>query len=180
VFGWKPGIGDPTIYGWLTVGAYALGAALCWRASRAAPRRERRFWLIATALLAFLCINKQLDLQTLLTDIARMLAKVQGWYAERRTYQEGFIAGLAVAFGATVLVLVLRSRRDRPVVRGAVIGIALILLFVLVRASSIDRIDWLLARHLGSLRVNHTLELGSIAIVAICAWLAASPAGRRR
>jgi hypothetical protein len=180
VFGWKPGIGDPTIYGWLTVAAYGLGAVLCWRASRAAPRREHRFWLVATALLAFLCVNKQLDLQTLFTDIARLLAKVQGWYDQRRTYQEGFIAGLAVAFGVTVLILMLRSTQDRLVVRGAVLGIALVLLFVLVRASSIDRIDWLLARHLGGLKVNHTLELGSIAIVAVCAWLAGRPAGRRR
>jgi len=180
VFGWKPGIGDPTVYGWLTVAAYALGALLCWRASQRAPRRERRFWMVLTAVLAFLCINKQLDLQTLFTDIARAQAKLQGWYAQRRSYQEGFIAGLAVAFAVTVLVLTLRSRRDRPVVRGAVVGVALILLFVLVRASSIDRTDWLLARHLGGVKINHALELGSIAIVAACAWLASRPAGRRR
>ena len=180
MFGWKPGIGDPTVYGWLTVAAYALGALLCWRASRRAPAGERRFWLVAAALLAFLSVNKQLDLQTLFTEAARVIAKVQGWYGNRRGYQEGFIAGLAVAFGATVLLLLLRSRRDRPVMRAAIVGIALMLLFVLVRASSFDRIDWLLARHLGGMKVNHTLELGSIAIVAVCAFLAAKPATRRR
>jgi hypothetical protein len=180
VFGWKPGIGDPTVYGWLTVAAYALGAELGWRASQRAPRRERRFWLVLTAVLAFLCINKQLDLQTLFTDIARVEAKLHGWYDRRHDYQQGFVAGLAVAFATTILILSLRSRRDRPAVRGAVVGIALILLFVLVRASSIDRIDWLLARHLGGVKINHALELGSIAIVAACAWLASRPTGHRR
>ena len=179
MFGWKPGIGDPTVYGWLAAAAYALGAVLCWRASRRGPTGERRFWLVAAVLLAFLAINKQFDLQTLFTDAAKAIAKVQGWYANRREYQAGFIAGLAVAFAAVVLILLLRSRRDRPVVRGAVVGIALILLFVLVRASSIDRIDWLLARHLGGVKVNHTLELASIAIVAICAALAGRSRGRR-
>ena len=70
MFGWKPGIGDPTVYGWLAAAAYALGALLCWRASRRAPARERKFWLIAMALLAFLAINKQLDLQTLFAGVA--------------------------------------------------------------------------------------------------------------
>jgi phosphatidylserine synthase len=180
VFGWKPGIGDPTVYGWVVAAAYALGAILCWRASRRGPTGERRFWRFATALLAFLAINKQLDLQTLFTDVARAMAKLQGWYANRRDYQEGFIAGLAAAFAAIVLILMLRSRRDRPVVRGTVVGIALILLFVLVRASSIDRIDSMLARHLGGIKINHTLELGSIAIVVACAFLAGRPSGRRR
>ena len=73
--------------------------------------------------LAFLCINKQLDLQTLFTDIARALAKVQGWYADAKLSGRLYRRARG-RVRATVLMLVFRSRRDRPVVRGAVIGIA--------------------------------------------------------
>jgi hypothetical protein len=31
---WSPGIGDPTVVGWVTVVAYAVAALLCWRAFR--------------------------------------------------------------------------------------------------------------------------------------------------
>ena len=62
MFGWEPGIGDPTVYGWVTVAAYALGALFCWQASRSGAPREQRFWLVLTAIMAFLCVNKQLDL----------------------------------------------------------------------------------------------------------------------
>ena len=31
--GWRPGIGDPTALGWITVAAYLLGAVACGRAA---------------------------------------------------------------------------------------------------------------------------------------------------
>ena len=175
MFGWKPGIGDPTIYGWLTVAAYALGAWCCWRAGSVGPRGERRFWLVLTAIMAFLCINKQLDLQTLGTDIARALAKKQGWYPERRTYQIAFIFGLGALTALATSTLLVRMRRARGSLRGASIGLALLLLFIFVRASSFEKTDLLIARQVGGIPVNTVLELGGIVIVTLFAWAA----GRR-
>lgn len=37
--GWRPGIGDPSFGGWLTVAAYLAAAAACWWASMAERRR---------------------------------------------------------------------------------------------------------------------------------------------
>ena len=102
---WHLGIGDPTPAGWLTVGVYALAAALSWRASRRASAeadidpsagREASFWRLLALGLLLLGINKQLDLQTLFTEVARQLAHAQGWYEERRRYQRIFIAGIGL------------------------------------------------------------------------------------
>ena len=173
MYGWTPGIGDPTIFGWLTVAAYALGAWLCWCASRASPARERRFWLVLMVIMALLCINKQLDLQSLFTDFARFEAKKQGWYAGRQKYQLAFIFVLGAVSALATVALLARMRRARAPVWGGIVGLALLLLFVFVRASSFDKVDWFISQHLRSVRMNHVMELGGIAVVAISAWAAA-------
>jgi hypothetical protein len=173
VFGWEPGIGDPTVYGWATVAAYAFGGLCCWRASRRGLARERRFWLLLAAVMAFLCINKQLDLQTLMTDFGRFEAKKHGWYDERRIYQLAFILALAAVSALATSALLVRMRRARPPVWGGIAGLALLLFFIFVRASSFDKMDWLISQHLGTVRVNHLMELGGIAMVAISALAAA-------
>ncbi|WP_145272189.1 hypothetical protein [Tautonia plasticadhaerens] len=40
--GWRPGIGDPSVGGWLTVAAYLAAAVACWSASAAERRRGDR------------------------------------------------------------------------------------------------------------------------------------------
>ena len=60
--------------------------------------------------MAALCINKQLDLQSLFTDIGRVIAWKQGWYQERREFQKWFVLGvLATSLLATAF-LVFRFR----------------------------------------------------------------------
>lgn len=177
MFGWTPGIGDPTIYGWITVAAYAAGAICCWLAFRRAPSRERRFWLVLTCIMAFLCINKQLDLQELITFGGRAEAKAHGWYADRREFQIGFIVALLIASAITLLALFRRAVGASPPVRGGMVGMTLLLLFVLVRASSFHKVDWLINQPLAGFRMNHVLELGGIAIVT---WFAVAAARRKR
>src|SRR5256885_2005164 len=88
-FNWTPGIGDPTLAGWLTVALYLVGAVLCWRLARqaglenAVRSRERRTWRAISVLFLALGINKQLDLQTALTEAGRVLAHYQGGYEHR-------------------------------------------------------------------------------------------------
>src|SRR5215510_2061694 len=102
---WSPGIGDPTIGGWTTVGLYFVAAVNCWVTKRSLFRdtSEWRVWLLLS--LSFIClgINKQLDLQSALTDIGRLLAHYQHWYDQRQTVQVLFI--IAVAMIAVVALL---------------------------------------------------------------------------
>lgn len=180
LYGWTPGIGDPSLFGWLTVAAYGIAAWLCWRASRGGPRGERRLWLLFSAMLAFLCLNKQLDLQSLLTAAGRSLAKEQGWYEDRRRYQLAFIIAFAAGAVLGIAILVRRFASARWPVRGAMVGMILLILFVVIRASSFEKMDQFISGFVGGWRVNHVMEIGGIAIVALCAWLARRQSARRR
>src|SRR6476659_1098397 len=52
------------------------------------PRsNERRAWLAISVLFLFLGVNKQLDLQTALTEAGRYLAHYKGWYEQRQVVQ---------------------------------------------------------------------------------------------
>ena len=83
-FNWSPGMGDPTIGGWITVILYLLAAISCWKTAfelatvNTGVSQERRAWRAISALFLALGINKQLDLQTALTEAGRMLAHSEG------------------------------------------------------------------------------------------------------
>ena len=70
---WQPGIGDPSLAGWLTVLLYVLVGLLAFRVAGrvafpvATRGRERSFWIIVGCLMLCLAVNKQLDLQSALT-----------------------------------------------------------------------------------------------------------------
>jgi len=168
---WSPGIGDPSVGGWVTVVAYFAAAFLCFRAYRAEldsdSRSSRLFWLVLVSVLVLLGINKQLDLQSALTAIGRKLAHEQGWYAERRAVQHAFIVGVALcglSGTAAVFGLAYRSLRALAV---PLAGLGLLVTFVVVRAASFHHVDrWLGVPILG-LRLNKLLELTSISIILV-------------
>ncbi|WP_309610239.1 hypothetical protein [Sphingomonas sp.] len=141
-------------------------------------RPDRRFWSAVALLLVALGINKQLDLQSLLTTVARNLAHAQHWYDQRRTYQTLFIALLVGLCLITVLFLWRRTRRSSGPVRAALVGIVVLLGFIAVRAASFDHVDALLMDRIGGWRLNWLLELGGIALIGLPAAVAASSAPR--
>jgi len=175
---WTPGIGDPSFVGWLTVIAYVAAAALCaWRYARDRGRVEgASLWVGLAGLLGLLAVNKQLDLQTLFTDLGRVAAREQGWYAQRDHVQLAFIVGALILGGIAVAVLarLARGRLRHYVV--ALFGAALVVCFVVVRATSFHGLDWLLDHRVAGLRLNWILELGAIAVVA---WGALRPGDPR-
>lgn len=178
---WHPSIGDPSLVGWITVLAYLTTALLAGRnaraqAARAFPRAhsaERaaearllsRFWWGISGLLLALGINKQLDLQTLFTQVLRDMALAQGWYEQRRPYQLAFIACVGLISVAGTALVAFAMRRVLPQIWLSVAGFGLLAGFVLIRAASIHQIDVLLKQ--GSLRLNWVLELGAIGVIAL-------------
>jgi hypothetical protein len=169
---WRPGIGDPTVIGWVTVVAYFFTAYLCWRAgSRAVgSKKVRSFWMGVTALLVFLGFNKQLDLQTALTFIGKDMAKSEGWYERRRLVQAFFV--LFIAFGglAATTWLFWTFRRELKWIWQALAGVGFLLSFIVIRAASFHHIDLFLKSGPAGVRMNWILELGGIAAIAWPAW----------
>ncbi len=175
---WSPGIGDPTLMGWLTVAAYLAAALLAAGAVGRLPptlphrRRERMFWIGAALFLAALALNKQLDLQSALTALGRCAAKAEGWYERRRAVQAGVVVALLLVSAAAGLVLLRWLAPVRRRAKLAACGLALITAFVLVRAVGFHHVDALIGWRIGGARMNWVLELGGIAVFAAGALLA--------
>ena len=176
---WEPGIGDPTVFGWMTVGGYLAASVLCWRAA-AADKRSRRcawdgravvFWCAMAVLVLGLGINKQLDLQAWLTQVARRTAKAQGWYAYKDQLEGWFVAGLALVGIMLLAALLWASRRGGRSTRVALIGAALLIAFILLRASSFHHVDQWLGQRVGAINLNRAFELCGILCVALGAWM---------
>src|SRR6266478_9122626 len=135
-FDWSPGIGDPTIGGWLTVILYFLTMVSCWRTADIIRLRERYIssekytWRGVSILFLALGINKQLDLQTALTELGRVLAYYQGWYGERQTVQVWFMVGVAITCITTAIILLIWARKSPAPTWLALLGTAAVLAFV--------------------------------------------------
>ena len=174
---WEPGIGDPTQIGWFTVFAYFVTAILCYRAAmtanarsidiRTAANLEQYFWFSASLLLILFGINKQLDLQSLFTEVARAIAKLQGWYDNRRIYQLFFIEGLGVFALAAGIGMLWLLRRTDAWVKVAILGFFCLGAFVVLRAASFHHVDRFLGDKILGWRWNSILELSGIGMIAI-------------
>ncbi len=144
---WRPGIGDPTVIGWVTVVAYLVAALCASGPPGASPGptmctrigRRRSGW--CSALLVGLGINKQLDLQTLVTQIGRDVIWSLGLYQQRREFQVGFILAVALICVAAVAAFFWFARRSLRYRWLALVGTVFIFGFVVVRAASFHHID---------------------------------------
>lgn len=174
---WQLGIGDPTPMGWITTIAYALAGLICcyaaWATLRQPPHRLGRraavYWAVCGVLMLFLAVNKQLDLQTFFTDVARNWAKAGGWYETRRVVQTWFIRGLAAGGVAGLLLVAWLIRGARLTYYLALIGLVFTGCFVVIRAASFHHVDALIGYEIAGVRMNWVFELGGILVVAVSA-----------
>ena len=176
---WSPGLGDNTAMGWVTVAVYVLAAlaagraALALRGSGGIDRRERLFWTLMALGLALLAVNKQLDLQSLLTAVGRCHAQLNGWYNARDRVQFWFVTGVGATGLAGLAFLGWLLRGLLAKLWPALVGAGFVTLFVLVRAASIHKVDRLLGLDVMGLRVNGLLELPGpilVLLVAVRTW----------
>lgn len=182
-------MGDPTPLGWMITIAYGATAICCWRAARLTPNTSRRgshasgrnaqpaiarLWTALAAVLVLLGLNKQLDLQTILTAVVRDAAKQQGWYADRRPVQ------IAAVVGSLVLVAVIGALVARAL-RGelrrlwpAVAGVAVLGAYAAMRTTSLHELDVFMVG--GPLPMKWWGELLGLALIAFAsfAWSSAA------
>lgn len=169
---WTPTIGDPNWTGWATVAVYAFAFSLSLMVAsiRQGIRRRWMWWLLA-ALLLFLGINKQLDLQTALTTAGRCLAYANGWYAKRRIVQEDFLLALA-AFGIASLLLTFTVLGEAIRQSGiAFLGLCVLGTFVMMRAISFHHFDALLGMRAFGVTTNFIFENTGLVMICVNAIL---------
>lgn len=168
IYGWTPQIGDPSALGWFTVASYFSASLLCFRAASHDANAQNLWRAIGLVLIA-LGINKQLDLQTLLTQIGREFARSGHWYEQRRALQRIFIGAIAFIsiLGSIAVMLVFRNKSRG--FRAASIGLVLLGTFVFTRAASFHHVDRFLKLSFLGARFNWIIELGSIAVIGVAA-----------
>ena len=179
---WVPGIGDPTIIGWVIVALYFVVALICIKAVFVSVNNKQHetihdnfpseksiqlFWLSLVFILILLGINKQLDIQTLFVQIGRDMAKLHGWYEYRRMIQLIFITFIGI-IGISTLTILIRTYRNSPsAVKVSLLGSIILFTFILLRASSFYHIGDLINIDLSSIRINEILELGGLIIIGV-------------
>jgi hypothetical protein len=167
-FNWRPGIGDPTIGGWVTVVLYFVAVWSAWKTAKyVTPAKERWLWLLISLMFVALGINKQLDLQTAFTEIGRIVAFAQGWYGQRQIVQIWFIGGVAVVCLLLAIGLLILARDTSFAAWIALTGTVAVLAFVLIRAASFHHIDRFIGERILGLKWNWVLEMGGILIVLV-------------
>lgn len=171
---WRPGIGDPTLLGWTTVYLYLctglLSLACVFWAHRIFrdehTHLHRAIWGIVALGLFGLALNKQLDLQTLVTEIARAVAYEQGWYAHRRALQVHLLAVMILSGSLGFLVLAWGVRNVWQHYWLLLLGGVALGRFVIVRAASIYGVALPeLSRWSGGIHINWLLELIGAGII---------------
>jgi hypothetical protein len=188
--GWQPRWDNPDLRGWSVVAAYLMAAGFCARAALARGKmgaeheRAPVIWFLLALGLLFLGINKQLNLQTLLIALGRRAAQAGGWQEKRRLAQLVFSAVFTVAGLASLWLLRAGFRLFFARNPGALAGLVVLLLFVLIRAASVNHVfEWAGlqkdAAH-DDKRWTWVLEIGGSACLALAAIKARRENGRDR
>ena len=133
------------------------------------PTRRQKvlpfLWSTVCLLMVILGINKQLDLQSLFTEVGRQVARAQGWMDQRGIVQFWFI----VAFGTTAMggflsfAIIKRDLFRRFMLAFA--GLFFLLGFIVIRAASFHHFDVMLGFRLFGARMNWVLELTGIYLI---------------
>ena len=182
-FNWSPGIGDPTFAGWATVVLYLVTSWRCFvlaraqRRFRTTARLEYLAWLGLGVVFLALGINKQLDLQTALTELGRTLVSHVGWMEYKVPIQVAFIGVVVLICILASLALAVLFRGAHPAAWLALLGAILVAGFVAIRASSFHHMDQFIGSRFLMLRWNWILEMGGILWSSPLAFGGMSPNG---
>jgi hypothetical protein len=173
--------GDLSPLGWAVATAYVIGAAFCARAGLVTQQHGRcdsdkhpPWWGLAGVLL-FLGINKGLNLQTWLIGLGRAASRTEGWSRYERTVKVVFVVLFTLATLAVVVACLTKWGWFFKQQRAVSAGVALLFVFVVVRAATINKVDELLHVNLYDNSWGWILELLATACFA---WSAAHVNGQ--
>lgn len=171
---WHAGIGDPTIFGWLTVLVYLVAVKRCFTKAKDSKLfgGNYQFWLYLAAFLFLLGINKQLDLQSWFTELMRDRAKIYGWYQNRRPIQIAFLLLMGIGMLVTLVSLRLFLANSWRRYKVTWVGIVLLCAFILIRAASFHHFDLFIGHQFLGLAVNVLLENGALLLIILGTYLA--------
>ncbi|MGB0389016.1 MAG: hypothetical protein ACPGWR_29690 [Ardenticatenaceae bacterium] len=177
---WHPHVGDPTLIGWATTATYLMAALLCAVCARRADRifpahqvlRHRLVWIGLAMVLLFLGFNKQLDLQSLFTEVGSAIAEERGWFESGETVKFWFIVGLGsvALFGLLLLAWLIRDVWRQYWL--LLLGLLFVARFIVTRAAGFYHISLpQLSQLTGGIQINWLLELIGTSVIVLAALI---------
>jgi hypothetical protein len=161
-------VSDFTVWSWVINIAYILSFILTIffiRRIRNLKNKELRFlWICIAAVLLLLGINKQLNFQTLLIIVGRSLADKQDWVENIRKIQALFTAVFCLGIAVTGTLVLFRIRRVLSIAWIEITGIALLSVFTIIRAGSINHVGKV-EKVANMFNHIHAIELAGILII---------------
>lgn len=173
---WILGIGDPSPLGYFCAVLYLLTAFLF---HRRVGLDGDGYSKVASYGMLVLSVNKALDLQTGLADWGKQMALRGGWYGVRYIEQLTFI-GAGIAFGLWALWFMPKKLGSKwPEHRASALASTVLIVFILVRASSLHQLAFLGGEWSG-FRMGTTIEVALLATVIVGVWKSTRSVVRRR
>lgn len=177
---WKLSVTNLNLVEWLTICSYFLSAYLCTQAKNNWPsynskidQRVTTFWKCVSVILVVLALSEILDIQKLITHIARQFSKASGWYDRRGEYQQKIILlVITITFSAFIYFSILFRKIIRQKLP-ALVGIAFLCGYIAVRLVSFHDVDSLLNMKVIGVELNGLIELASVFCIGSSAGLTA-------
>jgi uncharacterized membrane protein len=127
-------------------------------------------WYIVAFLLCLLCANALLHLDFWVTGFFRSVAKMQGWYTDRRPLQYELIAGLLILLGLGAKWILPDLSSFYQSAQPVVVGVMVMLLIAMLRTVSVHHVDSVLNFHVLGISIGRLFELMSLISIIAGAW----------
>jgi len=169
---WIVNRGDPTVIGWfITLFYFFVFATSFYLLKKITPNISNNeymwFWYGVTILIILLGINKQLDIQMLFADFARLYAKVIGIFENRKPFQHKIISFLTTIGISIFSVMIYKFWYAPKRMWLALIGFCILFSFPIIRLVSLHSIESLLSISVLYIKIVDVIEILGITIVLI-------------
>jgi hypothetical protein len=172
---WSFGVRDTTWMGWSVFLLYFVSAALCYFASLKKARSDTIVWRCGALLMFMFGVNKQLDFQTLLTEIGRAVLSSFGLLEHRLLVQYSFVFLMVLTLTGFAFAAKRAIGPNSGRFTFLFVGLASIFTFFSLRAASFHHVDRLLGIPVLGMTSNFLFEAFGIVVVAVSAIRAKSP-----
>lgn len=136
-------MGDPTLAGWTATLLYGVACWLCTKKGaivRSFTAHDRRIWAVLVLFTASLGINKQLDFQTSVINLARRVLHALSLDEYKKVVGLLVLASAALVLFGVVVAWIYYFRRTHRDTRLALIGSGIVLFYTILRAAQFAHI----------------------------------------
>lgn len=153
-------------HGLLALG-YLVCAWLCFISGHATRQNgeNSQAWFIATGLMVILAIDTVLQPSLLLLQFLRSIAKLQGWYAERRQWQFDLLVLLGFASLLILSGLCTRIKEAWTTCGPTMLGVGLLVALAVLRAISFHYTDVVINQSIVGFSFGRLLELAGLVMI---------------